>query len=481
MTESPARPSPAGPRPTTAEAAFARVADVERRLDLLRHTVAGWAAWPLLRFEIAWNYLAGVTHPQFQAVGRVERILGALADLPGLFPVKRARHLVKTYNTGLIDRDGDRFVDIWFDDVIRAAGSTFKVEMATSPSFRERSRRALVPRDASSALLEILSGVLARRQPPAEMVALAAQFGAIVRDELGLRDIDDAWVLTRLRHFAALKRVYGGLLDRVRPSYVLIADANELALTAAARERGVTVLDLQHGISDRTHAGYAWTDYARPYRGRMAVPDRLLLYGEHWRRELDAGGFWGDALRVVGSPRLDRYRAIPPSRPGDACAILFTTQGLEVPAVIGYLQAFLEGVSVPVRLSIRLHPIYDPDPRVYAEPLARYGARVEVVAGHEEPSTFERLRRAHLHLSVSSACHYDALGLGVPTVVLPFHSHEVVLPLVAAGHAQVARTPADLASLVSTWRDLALPAGVSEYYFAPGARAGILREMGLPA
>lgn len=43
MTDSPtpSAVSPAGTRPTTAESAFARVAEVERRLDLLRHTVAG--------------------------------------------------------------------------------------------------------------------------------------------------------------------------------------------------------------------------------------------------------------------------------------------------------------------------------------------------------------------------------------------------------------------------------------------------------
>lgn len=481
MIEGPSPPGAAEPDPRSTTAAYARVCEVERRLDLLRQTVAGWAAWPLLRFEIAWNFLTAVSHAQFRAVGRRERILSALADLPGLFPVRRARHLVKTYNSGLIDRDGDRFVDVWFDDVILAAGSTFKVEMATSPAFTDRSRNALVRKDVSSSLLEIASGVLSRRRPTAEMVAVASDLGPVLRDELGLGEIDDSWVLTRLQHFVSLKRVYGVVLRRVRPSYVLVADANEYALAAAAKEHGITVLELQHGISDRTHAGYSWTEYARPYRSRMPIPDRMLLHGEHWRRELAGGGFWGDSLRVVGSPRIDRYRAMVASPPVETCSILFTTQGLDVPEVVDYLRAFLDLVRVPVRLSIRLHPVYDPDGNVYRDALSRFGDRVEVVAGNDGPSTFERLRRSHLHISVSSACHYDAVGLGVPTVILPFHSHEVVLPLHAAGHAHLARTPADLAALVAGWGDLSVPEGVSEYYFASGATANILRELGLPA
>ena len=460
-----------------------RVSEIEQRLDLLKYTVDGWVAWPLVRFEAAWNLMSTISHPQFEAVGRRERILSALADLPGLFPIKTARHLVKTYNSGLIDRDGDRYVDIWFDDIILTAGSTFKVEMANSPSFRDRSVKAFVRKDISSSLLEMVSGVLSRRRPTAEMVSVATVFGQVLRDELDLAGVSDDWVLTRLRHFVSLKQVYGALLRRVKPRYVLVADANEYALVAAAKEQGIRVFELQHGIADRTHAAYSWTAYATPFRPTMPLPDRHLLFGEHWKQELAGGGFWGDALRVVGSPRIDRYRAMPASLPDDACAILFTTQGLDVAGVTAFLAEFLARATprVPVRLTIKLHPLYDTDPAVYRNALSAFHDTVDVVAGNEGHSTFQLLRRSHLHLSISSACHYDAVGLGVPTVILPFQSHEIALPLQVAGHAHAVRTPQDLADLVAARTTLAVPAEVSEYYFKAGALTNILNELGVPA
>lgn len=469
--------------PDTTGESHRRVCEIEQRLDLLKYTIDGWIAWPLVRFEAAWNLMSTINHQQFEAVGRRERVLSALADLPGLFPIRKARHLVKTYNSGLIDRDGDRYVDIWFDDVILAAGSTFKVEMANSPNFRDRSARARARKDVSSSLLEMASSVLSRKRPTPEMLTVATVFGQVLREEMGLTGVGDDWVLTRLRHFVSLKQVYGALLRRVRPRYVLVADANEYALVAAAKEQDIQVLELQHGISDRTHAAYSWTDYARPYRATMPLPDRHLLFGEHWKHELAEGGFWGDALRVVGSPRIDRHRAMPVSRPDDVCSVLFTTQGLDVVAVTAFLAEFLARATprVPVRLTVKLHPLYDADRTVYVDALSAFQDKVDVIAGNEGASTFELLRRSHLHLSISSACHYDAIGLGVPTVILPFQSHEIAVPLQAAGHAHVVRTPQDLVELVAARTTLAVPAEVSEYYFRSNALVNIMKELDLPA
>jgi hypothetical protein len=187
-------------------------------------------------------------------------------------------------------------------------------------------------------------------------------------------------------------------------------------------------------------------------------------------------------LRVVGSPRLDRYRAEPDLRSPDCCTVLVTTQGLDVERLTAFLAAALQHLSqrVPLRLVIKLHPIHEADKRPYLDALSSFCDQLEVLAGSEGPSTFDWLRRAHLHVSIASASHYDAIGLGVPTVVLPLQTHELVLPLCRAGHAHLADTPEALADLVLAWRTLRLPESVSEYYFEAGARANIRRELDLP-
>jgi hypothetical protein len=467
--------------PVAVDEAFRRICEVEQSWDLLRHTVDGWAAWPLMRFEVS-QLLTAVSFPHRRGMSRVQRAGLAFADFPRLLRVRRARHLVKTFNSGLIEKSGDRYEDIWFDEVILASGSTFKLETINSPRFARLSRRALVRRDLSTCALEISAAMLLRRRVSPEMRVVAHELGRALREGLGVQSVDDPWVSARLRYFSAMRRVYGALLRRVRPAFVLVADSGEHALVAAAKEHGSVVLELQHGINDRSHAGYSWTAYALPYRRLMPVPDRLLLHGEHWRRELDQDSFWGDSARVVGSPRIDRYRRVAVTRSDDVCTVLFTTQGLDVKQVTEWLRAFLEDLRkrVPLRLVIKLHPIFDVDKSVYLDALSSFRDQVEVLAGDEGASTFELLRRSNLHMSIASASHYDAIGLGVPTVILPLLTHEIVLPMYRAGHAKLARTPEDLGDLVLAWRDLRVPENVSEYYFKSGARLNILRELDLP-
>jgi hypothetical protein len=161
--------------------------------------------------------------------------------------------------------------------------------------------------------------------------------------------------------------------------------------------------------------------------------------------------------------------------------VLFTTQGLDTGRVTAFLRQFLEAVQgrAPVQLVIKLHPQHDCNPQVYHDALGAFRDGVSVIPGNEAPSTFELLSGSHVHVSIASATHYDAIGLGVPTVILPFQTHEVALPLSHAGHAHLARTPADLAALVVRARELVLPAGVSEYYFRSNAVSNTLSELGL--
>lgn len=471
------------PAPTVpVDEAFLRICEVEQRLDLLRHTVDGWTAWPLIRFEVS-QRLTAVSFPHRRAMSRGQRVFLALADLPRLIRIKNARLLVKTYSSGLIERRGDRYEDIWFDDVILAAGSTFKVEMVNNPNFAARSRRGLVRRDLASAALEIAASLLSRRRASPAIQSVAGELGRVLREELGLASVDEAWIGARLRYFSAMKIVYAALLRRVRPKCVLVADSGEHALVAAAKETGSVALELQHGINDRSHAGYFWTGYAIPYRPIMPVPHRLLLYGEHWRRELDSDSFWGESLRVVGNPRIDRYRNVPGIRSKNECTALFTTQGLDVERVTGFFRGFLQTLRrrVRLRLLIKLHPIHDTDKSIYLDALSSFHDQVEVLAGDEGASTFDLLARANLHISIASASHYDAIGLGVPTVILPFLTHEIVLPLYRAGHAHFVRTPEELCDLVLRWYELRVPEGAGEYYYKSGALPNILRELELPA
>jgi hypothetical protein len=465
------------------------VVDVEETLrrieaahDLLRYTVDGWCAWPLIRSAVATGLQnLPLSEPGAGVRPGLARLAEAARGAPRLLGLRRASYFVKSYSSGLAERSGDKYKDVWVDDLLLALGDHVKLEAVNSPELAARRAHAMLPAHLTAAPLEAAAGVLARAGAPRELTTSAVALARALASELGQGALGAATVDRHLRHFRATRRVYRAVLGRVRPRCVLTVDPGEYALVAAAKELGIATVELQHGFLDRvSHPAYAWTGYAAPYKARMAVPDRLFLYGEHWKEELLANGFWGDSLRAVGSVRVDRYRqARSPRRPGDAFRVIFSTQGLDVGRCIGFLREFiaLGGPERELRLAIKLHPVYDRRSELYREAFGG-DPRVEVLGADEGRDTFELIAASDLHVSISSTCHYEAIGLGVPTAVLPFATHEVMAPLCRRGHATPVRTPAELWQLVRRIDGGGPPPVPAEHYFKPGALENMLRELG---
>jgi hypothetical protein len=440
---------------------------IEARHNLLEHRLGGWSAWCILRFPLQMALVTPGTVPAARLSYR-ERLALSAADATRLIRPRRSRHVVKTYSSGLVEREGDRYKDIWFDDLIKEIGSVFKIEQVNSLMFLSRRARALVPSDVTTAGIELAASSLARVWQPSQVGEVARELFSVLEQEVGAGVISREWIALRLRLFVAQKVLYRQLFRWIEPRHLLVADPGEHASVAAAKELGVRVVELQHGgTTDRFHSGYCWTDYAIPHRRTMPIPDRLFLYGQHTRREIDRHGFWGGSIRVVGCPRVDQYRNRRPVAEPAGPRLLLTT-GASVPEAISFMADFLAASrDIPgLELWVKLHPIYERSPDAYLEAF-RGDERVRVLSGSEDPSTFELLSRTSIHVSVSSSCHYDALGLGVPTVILPLPTHEIVLPLRQAGHALLAGSPTELADIVRGWRGLRVAPEVSGYYFRP--------------
>jgi hypothetical protein len=451
---------------------------LEAKHDLLERRLDGWSAWCILRFPLQLALVTPGTVPAARMPYR-ERLSLSLADAGRLVRPRPSRYVVKTYSSGLVEREGERYKDIWFDDLIREIGAVFKIEQVNSPMFLSRRAQALIPSDVTTSGMELAASFLARVWQPARTAELARELSGILAREAGPGVFSEEWVGLRLRLFLAGKALYRRLLARIQPSFLLVADPGEHASVAAAKELGVTAVELQHGgTTDRYHGGYCWTGYAIPHRQTMPIPDRLFLYGEHTRREIDRHGFWGESIRVVGCPRVDQYRNRRSEPAQDGPKVLLTT-GASIPDAISFMAEFLQASrDVPgLELWVKLHPIYERSPEAYLGAF-RGDSRVQVLPGSEDPSTFELLSRASVHVSVSSSCHYDALGLGVPTVILPLPTHEIVLPLQQAGHALLARTPVDLVHIVAGWRGLQVPPEVSGHYFHPNSIRNMREDLG---
>jgi hypothetical protein len=69
------------------------------------------------------------------------------------------------------------------------------------------------------------------------------------------------------------------------------------------------------------------------------------------------------------------------------------------------------------------------------------------------------------------------LGLGVPTIILPFATYETVLSLHEMGHAFLASTPTELLDILFKWKGRGVPNEVGELYFKKGALENMKREV----
>lgn len=455
-----------------------RLRSFEREHNLLRHEVDGWCAWPILRLAVGYS-LEQLALAKRESMRRAERVALAAEDLTGLVRLRPVRYLVKSSVSGLVDEQGGRYKDVWFGDLLDVLPGVVKVDGINNPAFLPRRARAHWKGDLTTTLFDGAAAALARAHRPAQVTTAARGIARSLHAEFGPDRFQVAWVESVLAQFYWSKRAYSALLSRIRPQYVLTADPGEAALVAAARERGIEVLEMQHGVIYGNHHAYGWSQYALPYRERMPIPHELLLYGSFWKEELDRNGFWGNALRVVGSLRVDTYRSHRACRPaGGPRTVLVTTQGIDTDEVVRFLSEFLQGVDgVSLRLIVKLHPAYEQRKDPYTAALGA-DPRVTVLLGSEGASTFDLLTRADLHVSISSTCHYEAIGLGVPTAVLPFTTHEIVRPLWEAGHARLLRSPGDLRDLVREKGALRVCDAVSGYYFAPGALENLCARLG---
>lgn len=478
--------SPTGSYKTEAEAS-ARLRELEVKYDLFRYTVDGYSAWRLLRFWAALSlqslpFQKQVVLPKWRRLGKL--LFQSVLDLPAFLFPKPARYVVKTFSSALSDKENGCWKDVYFDDLLKEIGNCYKIEVQNNPLFIDRRKAALIPVAITTASIDLLSAIFAKVFRPAGISQVAYRMAADLQDEPDLHVLNSCIIARILYRFYWSKRIYKWLLMRIRPDFVLVADTAEYPIWSAAKELGIKTFEFQHGIFSRNHPD-ALPGLALPYTSTLIVPHKIFLYGDFWKRELEANGFYEKVLCVVGNIRIDHYRNIRTTytarnRDDAPCCIMLTTQGFAVRQLISFVSQFLDLAEgqLNYQLYIKLHPIYDRDRSIYDAVFAS-NQRVQVISGADEPSTFDLLTRADLHLSISSACHYDALGLGVPTVILALPNHEIVLHLVDSGHASLARTPKDLVDIATKWRDISVPPEVSEFYFQPNGAFNIKRELGL--
>jgi hypothetical protein len=103
--------------------------------------------------------------------------------------------------------------------------------------------------------------------------------------------------LTRRKY---TKPLYEQIVERIDPEIVIIRyNPSKSTLIEVCQERGVPVIELQHGVDFKHKADIS---YDTPIDGKLCFPDIYFSWGEYWR---DKPNFPINDIRVVGWPFLE--------------------------------------------------------------------------------------------------------------------------------------------------------------------------------
>jgi hypothetical protein len=463
-----------------------KLIEIERKYDLFKYTVGGFSAWRILRFEVMSNVQNLPFFSKTKETSRIRRLIERLSlvrqELPRLLFPKQAKYIVKTFTSALRETEMDMYKDVYFDDLIRVLDSWYKIEALNNPEYNYRRSKMLFPAEITTAAIDLFASVMSYLGGPRSITTFTAVLLQIIRAEPELQSLSPGMIRNKLRWFYWSKRIYSILLRKIKPRYVLTADTGEFPIWAAAQELGITTIEFQHGIFSRDHPD-SLPDFALIYKNSLIVPDKLLVYGQYWVDELKGNRFYDRELIPVGNLNIEHYRELKLKRmmsngESSRCTILFTTQGLDRERLIEFVVQFalIAKASMTCQIFIKLHPAEN-DRKIYEHSLSAF-PNVQILFTHEEPTTYDLLTRSHYHCSIASATHYDALGVGVQTIVLPLAGHEVVAGLVSSGHAVLAKNPRDLADIVSNFQNAVVPPETSDYYFSTDALKNMINQIG---
>jgi hypothetical protein len=417
---------------------------LERKYDLFSYRVDGWSAWRVMRNAVHWQVAElPFSRPEAPAWMRVLEALRGTLTLARLVVVGGQRDLlVKTCRSALRVKRDDRYEDVYFDSFLGRGYSCLKLEEINSPDFEVQAASAARPADLNPIVFTFWGRVLGRLFP-AEAMPFCKFVAECIQGELHIA-VDPHWLLMRVSTVIWQARLYGILLARIRPRAVLVSDTGEYGLRLAAYRHGIRFIELQHGVFDASQpdAIPLWVEGSV---AELILPDVLATRGAYWNEKLTNTRQGRDHAVAVGDTMTELARAKRNVRTmGRGVQIVLTSQGLDTARLVTWIEGLARcaPTSLDWHLSIKLHPVFDSNSQAFES--LKSDQRISVIPGAEQPNVFELLAESDLHLTIASACHFDAVAIGVRSMIIPLSGHELVADTVDGKWFFLARAPSDV-------------------------------------
>jgi hypothetical protein len=355
-----------------------------------------------------------------------------------------------------VRREDGRRVDVYTDGLVRRARGQGRRVLAVQGRFQLQDAGLLSgPGVRCAEFLYLLTGLLrlTRRRIPldAEAARTVAEVERALRDRLGVTLDLNGRLARRAALFVAARRSYGLLLRRLRPKEVVLTVAYWMApLTAAARDLGIPVTEVQHGVMTRYHLGYSYPGRKEP---PAYFPDRFLSWGPYWTESMPFP-LPPEAVTVVGFDHFratrERYRQVA-KIPGRIVVISQGAIGPRLADLIWRNRAALEGYDVVYKL----HPGEYDRWRSYEALVGLSGlknVRIEKAA-----DLYPLLAEAEYLIGVFSTAIFEGFAFGCKAILCDLPGIEYMEGLIADYGIPVCRGD-DLGEILRSHRAPQVPA-----------------------
>lgn len=416
----------------------------EESTGVLTILIDGVPVWQILRFSIAsrlqnlkWNKPSSSRKELFVAL-----IRGLI-----FWRVRRSRYIVQSLYSGARLQKTDGFGDVWFDDLLEHVPGGAKFIRFNAPGYSKRQSKLSRSFSYDTTLLNYIAIICARFFSVKDSHKNAQTISDLAIKELGLSHLTAKFIKRRVSVHLWQKRLLGLLLKLVRPKSVVVIDTGEFAMIHACRDLGIRLVELQHGIFTRYHPRSLRRKYGQ--QPGILHSSAISLYGAYWKNELDETHFSSkNVLTLAGNSLLEKYRSMRALRHvNSVTTIVVTTQPFDLESMTNFFAIFLAQNKGNFRLVFKLHPASGKEFGPLKELLR--DQRVQIFSALDGPNTYELISKTDFHLSVASACHFDALAIGTPTVVLGLEGYELMLDIISMKAATLITKPAELIELLS--------------------------------
>ena len=230
-------------------------------------------------------------------------------------------------------------------------------------------------------------------------------------------------------------RRWHALLTIAKPKTLVgITHYHNEGCLAAAKLLGIKTIELQHGLISKHDLYYVYPEKYRDSLAKAMFPNEIWLFGNFWKRVLDAGAesSFMKSL-VIGNFTSDT--AIKSNDFKKENRVLLCAQkNLSEPYIewIRYMRDFIIPKHPNWKLIVKLHPLESEVQRYESEA----NDFVEVLP--ISASLNEELKRAKIQVSIYSTTFFDALGMQVQNFSLndSGYSEDYASEMVSLGVAE---------------------------------------------